>query len=81
MYWAQELARQTADPELAGAFAGLAERLTSQERVVVEELLAVQGSPTEIGGYYQPDPLRAAAVMRPSRTFNEAIATLQAPTD
>ncbi|SQD95444.1 MULTISPECIES: NADP-dependent isocitrate dehydrogenase [unclassified Parafrankia] len=76
MYWAQELAAQTTDAALAQAFAGLAESLAAQEKTIVDELLAVQGSPADIGGYYQPDPAKAAAVMRPSKTFNEAIATL-----
>ncbi|MER6399763.1 NADP-dependent isocitrate dehydrogenase [Kitasatospora sp. NPDC059973] len=76
LYWAQELAGQTADAELAQAFAGLAEALAGQEQVIVEELIAVQGSPVDIGGYYQPDPAKAAAVMRPSKTFNEALANL-----
>ncbi|MFC0597745.1 NADP-dependent isocitrate dehydrogenase [Streptomyces palmae] len=76
LYWAQELAKQTDDAELAGAFAGLAKTLTEQEGTIVDELIAVQGSPAEIGGYYQPDPAKAAAVMRPSATFNQAIATL-----
>ncbi|MEV0530638.1 NADP-dependent isocitrate dehydrogenase [Kitasatospora sp. NPDC050463] len=76
LYWAQELARQTADAELAQAFAGLAKALADQEQAIVEELVAVQGSPVDIGGYYQPDPAKAAAVMRPSKTFNEALANL-----
>jgi isocitrate dehydrogenase len=76
LYWAHELARQTTDPELAAAFSGLARALADQEPVIVEELQAVQGSPTDIGGYYQPDPKKAAAVMRPSKRFNEAIASL-----
>jgi isocitrate dehydrogenase len=76
LYWAQELAQQTDDLELAGAFAGLAKTLAEKEPLIVDELLAVQGSPADIGGYYQPDPAKAAAVMRPSATFNEAIATL-----
>ncbi|MER7620845.1 NADP-dependent isocitrate dehydrogenase [Streptomyces sp. NPDC126503] len=76
LYWAQELARQTEDAELAKAFAPLAETLTANEGKIVEELVAVQGSPADIGGYYQPDPAKAAAVMRPSATFNEAIASL-----
>ncbi|MEU6235600.1 NADP-dependent isocitrate dehydrogenase [Kitasatospora sp. NPDC047058] len=76
MYWAQELAAQTADAELAQAFAGLAEALTSQEQAIVDELIAVQGSAVDLGGYYQPDPAKAAAVMRPSKTFNEALANL-----
>ncbi|MFD3520766.1 NADP-dependent isocitrate dehydrogenase [Streptomyces sp. NPDC058653] len=76
LYWAQELARQTEDAELASSFAALAKTLTEQEGTIVEELLAVQGSPADIGGYYQPDPAKAEAVMRPSKTFNQAISTL-----
>ncbi|KLL10392.1 NADP-dependent isocitrate dehydrogenase [Protofrankia coriariae] len=76
LYWAQELAAQTDDTQLADAFAGLAKTLTAQERTIVDELVGVQGSPVDIGGYYQPDPARAAAVLRPSTTFNEALAIL-----
>ncbi|GAA2748676.1 NADP-dependent isocitrate dehydrogenase [Kitasatospora cinereorecta] len=76
MYWAQELAKQTDDAQLAEAFEALAKTLTEQEQTIVAELIAVQGSPVELGGYYQPDPAKAAAVMRPSATLNEAIATL-----
>ncbi|HEX4244816.1 MAG TPA: NADP-dependent isocitrate dehydrogenase [Acidimicrobiales bacterium] len=76
LYWAQELAAQTDDPQLAAAFAGLATNLADQEKAIVDELIAVQGTPTDIGGYYQPDPSLATAVMRPSPTFNQAIATL-----
>ncbi|KAK1183342.1 NADP-dependent isocitrate dehydrogenase [Streptomyces sp. NBS 14/10] len=76
LYWAQELAKQTDDADLAKAFAPLAETLTAQEQTIVDELIAVQGEPADIGGYYQPDPAKAAAVMRPSATFNQAIATL-----
>ncbi|GAA2153130.1 NADP-dependent isocitrate dehydrogenase [Kitasatospora kazusensis] len=76
MYWAQELAEQTADAELATAFAELAKTLTEQEQTIVAELIAVQGSPVDIGGYYQPVVEKAAAVMRPSQTLNEALALL-----
>jgi isocitrate dehydrogenase len=76
LYWAQELAKQTDDAQLAGAFAALAKTLAEQEQTIVDELISVQGSPADIGGYYQPDPAKAAAVMRPSKTLNEAIATL-----
>jgi len=76
LYWAEELAAQTEDAELAGAFRALATILAEQEQTIVDELVAVQGSPVDIGGYYQPDPVLAEAVMRPSSTFNEAIATL-----
>jgi isocitrate dehydrogenase len=76
LYWAQELARQTADADLAARFAPLAEALAANEATIVEELNAVQGSPVDVGGYYQPDPALAAAAMRPSTTFNEALAAL-----
>jgi isocitrate dehydrogenase len=75
LYWAQELAAQTGDPELAARFAPLAERLAADERRIVEELDAVQGSPVEIDGYYRPDPEAVSAAMRPSATLN---ATLEA---
>ncbi|WP_236243738.1 NADP-dependent isocitrate dehydrogenase [Streptomyces sp. CC228A] len=76
LYWAQELARQTEDAQLAEAFAPLAKTLTEQEQTIVDELVSVQGQPADIGGYYQPDPEKAAAVMRPSQTFNQALASL-----
>lgn len=76
LYWAQELAKQTDDAELAGAFAAVAEKLTADEQKINDELLAVQGSPADIGGYYRPDPEKTSAVMRPSATFNEALASL-----
>ena len=76
LYWAEELAEQTEDSELAGKFTELAKALAGNESAIVEELLTVQGSPVDIGGYYQPDPEKAAAVMRPSKTLNETLATL-----
>jgi isocitrate dehydrogenase len=76
LYWARELARQTEDAELATAFKGLAETLAEKESAIVAELLAVQGEPADIGGYYLPDPEKATAVMRPSKTLNEALASL-----
>ncbi len=76
LYWAQELARQSDDPELAAAFADLAGTLAEHEETVVAELLAVQGSPVDLGGYYHPDPARCEAVMRPSGTFNDAVGAL-----
>jgi isocitrate dehydrogenase len=79
LYWAQELARQTDDAELAAAFTSLAEQLTAQQQLIDEELLAVQGSPVDLGGYYRPDPAKAKAVMTPSGTFNAALATLVKP--
>ncbi|MFI5524496.1 NADP-dependent isocitrate dehydrogenase [Streptomyces platensis] len=76
LYWAQELAKQTDDTQLAEAFAALAKTLTEQEQTIVDELIAVQGSPADIGGYYQPAVAKADAVMRPSKTLNQALANL-----
>jgi isocitrate dehydrogenase len=76
LYWAKELARQTDDAEIAAAFKGLAETLAANESAIVAELLAVQGKPADVGGYYLPDAEKAAAVMRPSKTFNDALAAL-----
>ena len=76
LYWAEELAGQTEDAELAAAFADLAGTLRADEQKIVDELLAVQGKPADIGGYFRPDPEKAAAVMRPSTTFNAALASL-----
>ncbi len=76
LYWAQELAGQTDDTELANGFAALAALLGDREQAIVDELLGVQGSPVDIGGYYLPDQTLASIVMRPSATFNEALATL-----
>jgi isocitrate dehydrogenase len=76
LYWAEELAKQTEDADLAAAFAELAGTLRTNEQTIVDELLAVQGKPADIGGYFRPDPEKAAAVMRPSATFNEALASL-----
>lgn len=75
-YWAQELAQQTDDAELAAAFSAVAGALTSNEETIIAELLAVQGSPADIGGYYRPDAAKAEAVMRPSAKLNEVVATL-----
>ncbi len=76
LFWAEELAAQTADPALAERFAPLATTLREQEATINAELLAVQGSPADLGGYYRPDDALTAAVMRPSQTLNAAIAAL-----
>ncbi|MBR7826258.1 NADP-dependent isocitrate dehydrogenase [Actinospica sp. MGRD01-02] len=76
LYWAKELAAQTADAELAAAFADLAKTLAEQEKTIVDELIAVQGTPVDLGGYYQPDPAKASRAMRPSATFNQALELL-----
>ncbi|MGW7634575.1 NADP-dependent isocitrate dehydrogenase [Streptomyces decoyicus] len=76
LYWAQELAKQTEDAQLAEAFAALAKTLAEQEQTIVDELVAVQGSPADIGGYFQPSVAKSSAVMRPSTTLNQALQTL-----
>ncbi|GAA5150288.1 NADP-dependent isocitrate dehydrogenase [Pseudonocardia eucalypti] len=73
LYWAQALAGQTGDAELAAVFAPLAERLAAAEDTIVGELNAVQGEPADLGGYYYVNRAKADQVMRPSDTLNEAI--------
>ena len=73
MYWAQELADQTDDPELAATFAPIAEALTANETAIVDQLNAVQGHPADIGGYYFPDDDKVIPAMRPSPIFNGII--------
>jgi len=79
MYWAEELAAQREDTELAQRFAGLAAALASDEDVILGELNGVQGNPVDIGGYYYPDREKTTAVMRPSKTFNSALAAAAGP--
>jgi isocitrate dehydrogenase len=73
LYWAEALAAQSEDAELKSHFAPIAERLAANEGKIVDELIAVQGSPADVGGYYQPDDAKASAAMRPSATFNGII--------
>ncbi|SLF29093.1 monomeric isocitrate dehydrogenase [Mycobacteroides abscessus subsp. bolletii] len=72
-FWAEELAAQTEDAELAEAFAPLAESLGEQEEAIVAELLEVQGKPVDLGGYYKPSDELAEAAMRPSTTLNDVV--------
>ncbi|TBU97457.1 NADP-dependent isocitrate dehydrogenase [Phytopseudomonas dryadis] len=76
LYWAQALAAQNEDAALQAQFAPLAKALADNEAKIVAELGAVQGKPADIGGYYHPDPELTSKVMRPSETFNAALATL-----
>ena len=76
MYWAQALAAQTDDKELAAKFAPIAKELTDNEAKIVGELKDVQGKAADIGGYYQPDVAKLDAVMRPSATFNKVVAEI-----
>jgi len=76
LYWAQELAAQTKDAALRLVFTPIAEKLAASEKAIVAELLAVQGKPVDLGGYYQPDDAKAAGALRPSATFNRILGTL-----
>jgi len=78
MYWAQALAAQTEDAALAKQFAPLAQQLTANEKVIVDELAAVQGQAVDIGGYYQPDLAKLDTIMRPSKTLNAVLAAANA---
>jgi len=77
MYWAQELAAQEADAELQAYFAPLAKALADNEEKIVEELNSVQGKSVDIGGYFLADPEKTKAVMRPSATLNEVLASAE----
>ena len=75
LYWAQELAQQSDDPDLAARFEPLVEELADNEHTIVDELNAVQGRSVEIDGYYRPDTDKVTAAMRPSETLNQALAS------
>jgi isocitrate dehydrogenase len=76
LYWAQALAAQTTDLNLKTLFTPVAERLVAAETQIAQELIAVQGKPTDIGGYYQPDDAKASAALRPSATLNAILAAI-----
>ena len=76
LYWAQALAAQDKDPELKAIFSPIAEKLTANEEKIAGELLAVQGKPADVGGYYHPDDAKASAALRPSGTFNEILSSI-----
>ncbi len=76
LYWAEALAAQTEDAEVAARFAPFAVALSEHEVTIAAELLAVQGDAADIGGYYKPDADKASSIMRPSTTFNSLLATL-----
>ncbi|WP_028301734.1 NADP-dependent isocitrate dehydrogenase [Oceanospirillum beijerinckii] len=76
MYWAQYLAEQTENTDLAARFAPLAKALTENEAQIIQELADAQGQPADLGGYYHPDMAKVDAVMRPSKTLNDALASL-----
>ena len=77
LYWAQELAQQSTDADLAAVFGPVAEKLASEEQTIVAELNAVQGHHAEIGGYYRPDAALVEKVMRPSATLNAVVDALR----
>ena len=76
LYWAQELAAQNADAELKKVFQPVADKLTAAEKQIAQELIAVQGKPVDVGGYYQPDDAKASTALRPSGTLNQILAGL-----
>ena len=76
LYWAQALAEQDGDAEMKALFAPVAAALTENEQKIVAELIAVQGRPIDIGGYYRPDPVKADAALRPSATLNAILAQI-----
>jgi isocitrate dehydrogenase len=76
LYWATELAAQKKDAELSRVFQPLAAELAANEATIVKELIAVQGKPVDVGGYYQPDKAKASAAMRPSATLNAILGKL-----
>jgi isocitrate dehydrogenase len=76
LYWAEALAGQSTDADMAAAFEPLAKRLAADEATIAQELIDCQGEPVDLGGYYFPDPDRTTAVMRPSPTLNDALASL-----
>ncbi|OAD19090.1 isocitrate dehydrogenase, NADP-dependent, monomeric type [Candidatus Thiomargarita nelsonii] len=73
LYWAEALAKQTEETELASQFAEVSKNLSENEETISQELLSVQIKPVDIGGYYKPDFENVSAVMRPSATFNGII--------
>ena len=77
-YWAEAMAAQDQDPSLKEKFATLAKTLQENEDKINEEMLAAQGEPVDVGGYYQPNPALASKAMRPSETFNKALEVLVA---
>ena len=76
LYWAEALAAQDEDAELKAQFTPLAKVLAENEQKIVAEFAEVQGKPADIGGYYAADPAKVNAIMRPSETFNAALATV-----
>ncbi|MBT4494880.1 MAG: NADP-dependent isocitrate dehydrogenase [Gammaproteobacteria bacterium] len=76
MYWAEAMAAQDKDPSLKEKFQTMADTLHSNEDKINEEMLAAQGDPVDVGGYYQPDPEQATKAMRPSQTFNATLAAI-----
>jgi isocitrate dehydrogenase len=76
LYWAQALAAQGTDGELKKLFAPIAQKLEAAESTIAGELIAAQGKPVDIGGYYHPNDEKASSAMRPSKTLNEILATV-----
>jgi isocitrate dehydrogenase len=73
MYWAESLAEQTSNPQISATFAPVAKAMKENEARINEELIAAQGSPQDVGGYYHPNSEKAYAAMRPSSTLNAIV--------
>jgi isocitrate dehydrogenase len=76
LYWAQSLAKQTTDAALAATFAPIAKDLTDKEKIIADELIAAQGKPQDVGGYYHLDDAKANKALRPSATLNAILKKL-----
>ena len=76
LYWADELAKQTADVDLASKFSEVAAQLAANEETIVKELLAVQVNKVDLGGYFHPNSEKVSGAMRPSQTLNQIVASL-----
>jgi isocitrate dehydrogenase len=74
LYWAEALVAQNGDATLKAAFTPVAAALAAAEKQIVAELIAVQGKPVDLGGYYRPNDAKASAALRPSATFNRILA-------
>uniref|UniRef100_A0A7S2VPH2 Isocitrate dehydrogenase (NADP(+)) n=1 Tax=Zooxanthella nutricula TaxID=1333877 RepID=A0A7S2VPH2_9DINO len=80
LFWAEALTKQTESPSLAGKFKAVAAQLKASEARILGELIAAEGRPAELGGYFRPDPFLASQAMRPSATFNSIVDALMAAT-
>ena len=76
LYWAETLSQQSQDAELRTHFSKVHDELSSNQKLILEELTAAQGNPADVGGYYHPNPDQASKAMRPSSTFNDIVESI-----